>query len=212
LRSSELGNDDPAYRAAAAEGLGKIGSPSAVARLLPLVTEREAPVRNAAVKALGDIGDPAASPALVKALEDKTDYVRAAAIEALGKIGEPAMGLLFDAIAFGNPDYRLECMESLVAMGPKAVPSLAGALEGADAVLKPYIIRALGNIGSKDSIPALVRALDDAEGVVRGDAANALRMLAAGSALPKLRALARDDPNEYARAASEAAVRSISGQ
>jgi HEAT repeat protein len=213
LLESQLLSDDPAFRAAGAESLGKTGSASSVPRLIPLTRDREAPVRSAAIKSLGIIGDPSASLSIIIALEDKTDYVRRSAIVALGNIGEPAIRPLFDAIVFGNPDYRLECLESLIAMGSKAVASLAEALNFADnAILKPYLIRALGNIGDPAATGAILKALDDDDALVRGDAANALRMMKSAIALPRLEELALNDPNEFVRAASDAAVQSIRGQ
>ncbi|MEW6035478.1 MAG: HEAT repeat domain-containing protein, partial [Candidatus Micrarchaeota archaeon] len=50
------------------------------------------------------------------------------------------------------------------------------------------------------------------DAVVRGDAANALRMMGAAGALARLGELARNDPSDFVRAASAAAMRSISGQ
>ncbi len=204
-----LNDDDPAFRAAAAEGLGKARAESALSALQRAAKDREAPVRKAAIWALGEIGTAAASDTLILALEDRADYVRAQAIAALGKVGEPAIPLIFNSIVFGNPDYRLECLESLIAMGQKAVPSLIGALENPDEVMKAYAIRALGNIGDRTAGPALVLALHDPSAIIRGDAANALRMLRYAEALPSLEELSRNDPNDFVRAASEAAVRYI---
>ena len=103
-------------------------------------------------------------------------------------------------------------MESFVAMGGTAVPSLIDALDHPDNTLRSYAARSLGNIGDHRAEAALLRALKDKHPAVRGDAANALRMMEVSSALPVLKELAGNDPNEFVRAASEAAIRSISGQ
>ncbi len=212
LMEKMLESDDSAFRAAAAEGLGKAGSASSANRLIGMLKDKEAPVRNKAALALGILKPPDAALPLVLALEDKSDYVRASAISALGKLGEPAIPFLFDAIVFGNPDYHLQYMESFVAMGGTAVPSLIDALDHPDNTLRSYAARSLGNIGDHRAEAALLRALKDKHPAVRGDAANALRMMEVSSALPVLKELAGNDPNEFVRAASEAAIRSISGQ
>jgi HEAT repeat protein len=57
-------------RQAAAEALGKIGSP-AIPALLEALKDGMALVRQAAAEALGKIGDPQALPALLEALKDE---------------------------------------------------------------------------------------------------------------------------------------------
>ncbi|MFH0884112.1 MAG: HEAT repeat domain-containing protein [Candidatus Micrarchaeota archaeon] len=212
LMEKKLESDDLAYRAVAAEALGKARSVSSTAKLIRLLKDPEPTVKTRAIRALGVLQAQDASYQILLAIEDKTDYVRASAIEALGEIGEPAIPILFDAILFGNPDNRHSYMDSLIAMGTKATPSLIEALKYPDSIMRSYAVRSLGNIGDQSATPALFKALEDNDTVVRGDAANALRMMNVYSATPKLAELARNDPSEYVRAASEAAIRSISGK
>lgn len=211
LLAGKLGSDDPAVRAAAAEALASTGGSDYTEAIIGLMPDKEAGVRSRAAKALGTIGDARAAEPLVKALYDREQYVRSAAISALGNVGEPAIPILFDAIIFGNPDYRIECREALAAMGGKALPQLADAVMHGDAVLKYEAIVALGNIGDAHAAGALAAALDDADPHIRGIAANSLRMLGAGAreARPKLAAVASGDPSDFVRAAAGAALESI---
>jgi len=86
----ELKNPHPAMRAAAAQGLGKIGDRAAVPFLLDALKDEHWLVRRDVATALGRIGDPRAVPALEDALGDEEALVRSAAAEALHIISSGA--------------------------------------------------------------------------------------------------------------------------
>jgi HEAT repeat protein len=81
---------DPDVRRAAAQALGRIGSPVATELLSAVLCNPDHPaLQCAAAEALGRIGDPAGLDALTTGLRTAGSDVRAACAEALALIGEP---------------------------------------------------------------------------------------------------------------------------
>ncbi|MGQ9908458.1 MAG: HEAT repeat domain-containing protein [Candidatus Flexifilum sp.] len=80
----------PLLRGPAAEALGYLGDPRALAGLLAVLRDTGADdqVREPAAVALGQLGDPAAFDDLVAFLLDDNEFVRAACATALGKLGD----------------------------------------------------------------------------------------------------------------------------
>jgi len=83
-----LADADRGIRRRAALAAGRIGHPSAVPALLPLLFDPEVEVRQMTAFALGLIGDRSAVDPLLAALRDAEPAVRARAAEALGQIGD----------------------------------------------------------------------------------------------------------------------------
>ena len=87
-----LKDHNPEVRRTAVESLGKIGDPTAVPSVVPLLTDPVPLVRGAAAQALGRLATPADEAAvagLTEALGDPADNVRQAAAMAIGDI-EPS--------------------------------------------------------------------------------------------------------------------------
>jgi len=115
----------------------------------------DADVRAKAARTLGSVRNPKAVPALTKLLRDENSDVRLAAMQALGQIGHPsAAGPLTST--FNNPASKNNkkiitaenevIAESLAAIGPPAVSSLAAALASEDAETRRWAAVALGRI------------------------------------------------------------------
>jgi HEAT repeat protein len=78
-------------RFSAIEAILRIGHPSIVDLLLPLLDSTEYHERGLAVAELGKIGAPRAFDRIVAALDDESSYVRNIAIIALGNLGNPSV-------------------------------------------------------------------------------------------------------------------------
>jgi HEAT repeat protein len=87
-----LTDPDRTVRADAAQALGQIGDPQAVAPLIAIIEDRDEDwgVRTKAAEALGKLRDRRATGPLVAALADMVSHVRLMAAVALGEIGDPA--------------------------------------------------------------------------------------------------------------------------
>ncbi|WPD20730.1 MAG: HEAT repeat domain-containing protein [Candidatus Electrothrix scaldis] len=68
------------------KALGKLDAPSAVSKLIKLLSERDINVQQPAVESLGKLGDRSATPALVMLLADQNMEVRQPAAQALGRL------------------------------------------------------------------------------------------------------------------------------
>ncbi|MFL5929085.1 MAG: HEAT repeat domain-containing protein [Gaiellaceae bacterium] len=150
-----LGDEDPVVRAAAARSLGRLAAteaveplleaqaegrlphlvagqallaigPSALPRLLPLVTVDDERERAAAVELVGLIGGAVDARPLVAALRDASAAVRAQAALALGRLGsEEAAARLRDLLDDRIPFVRAAAAEALGAVGDeRAAPRL----------------------------------------------------------------------------------------
>ena len=177
-----------ANRAAAA--LGRIGSPQAVAALLPLAASPEGEMRATVAWALGSCKDPAATPALLKLAEDPHAPARAGAFWALGRVGNLKSA---DALRRGTRDpdrnVRLALARGIAEGGQKAFfsvltprldydarwvlePGEDGKIkEGQKPVEKVFwtepdtavrlaIVQALGTLGVIDAAPSIIYAME----------------------------------------------------
>jgi HEAT repeat protein len=127
----KLKSNDELVRGRATTDLITIGEP-AVAAIVPLLSDAEAPIRRLAATTLWGMGVKAraAVPQLAAALGDPDAAVRASAAMALGSIGpaaRSAVPALIDALRDRDGNVRLWAVKALGEMGPaagKAVPSL----------------------------------------------------------------------------------------
>ncbi|MCB2099346.1 MAG: HEAT repeat domain-containing protein [Rhodobacterales bacterium] len=161
--------------------LGALGDPRAVPVLLDCLTNRRDDwlARESAAEALGAIGDRRAVGHLINAawMADTRD----AAIGALAAIADPA-GAEALAGALGSaedPETRAAAMDGLVAMGPPAVPWVAGLLAPQRREFtEPDVLRAavevLGRMDGPAARAALTGAQDDPDPAVADAARQAL--------------------------------------
>lgn len=103
-----LNDPSPEVRLEAVVGLGKLGTPEALADLREIVSgEPSAGVRAAAIFWLGAAKHGAALDVLTTALQDADPNVRAEAAHALGRIGTPeARTILRGALTDADPHVR----------------------------------------------------------------------------------------------------------
>ena len=130
--------------------------------------------RAAAAYRLGDMGCEEAAPALLAALDDRNRTVRAAASRSLGRleIVEAAKPLV-EALVSGLVPNGV-AGESLVELGPAAVPELRAIAEHPSYQLRATAIALLGLVGESADSPLAVRCLADPSAEVRAAAAEAL--------------------------------------
>jgi HEAT repeat protein len=140
----------------AAKALGRIQDGRAVPALMPLLHDKVKAVRAEAATALAAIG-PAAVPALVEALKHEEWLVRLHAVEALGKVKAPAAvpPLLF--VLFNDRDSAVR-EDSVRALGEIGSPETVEFLVTVlkDPTLRPLAVEALGRIGDHRAVPVLI--------------------------------------------------------
>jgi len=141
-------NADIDIRCWAAWALAKTGSEQAIRPLISALKDTDSDMRLCAVMALGELRAAEASPALVAQLQIDDGLLTRCAADALEKIGAPA------------------------------IPALMGALEHPKNQVRVWATRALGRIGSTDTVKALCRVyLYDASYLAQYYAEEALRKM-----------------------------------
>jgi len=156
--TAALNSGDVSTRAAAAQALGGIGTPPAVAALSASVASSATPVpvREGAVTGLGRSGNVAVIPTLVRALGDKDGAVATAAADglltpALEKDAVPAL-----VAAFAQPTpVPFNASDTLSRMGAltatDVIPALTQAIDSGDTHTQTWAAVTLGEIGVKDA-------------------------------------------------------------
>ena len=156
-----LNSGDVGARAAAAQALGGIGSPPAIAALSASVANPATPilVREGAVTGLGRSGNVAVIPTLTRALGDQDGTVEAAAAEGLltPALEKDAIPALIAAFTQPTP-VPFNASDTLFRMGAltasDVVPALTQAIDAGNAKTQTWAAVTLGEIGVKDA-PAL---------------------------------------------------------
>jgi HEAT repeat protein/precorrin-3B methylase len=163
--TAALGRTDTG--AAAAQALGGIGTPAAVAALKPILDNPATPVaeRQGAAIGLGRSANPGVIPALVRALGDSDGGVASAAQEGLltPALAQKAIPALIASFTQPAP-APFHASETLARMGAltksDVVPALAKALAGGGASSQTWAAVTLGQTGSSDApILAALRGL-----------------------------------------------------
>lgn len=174
----QLESEAPRARATAAETLGKIGGEidGLRPRFAPLLNDDSADVRLQSGVALLLLGADShgVMPTLLEFIKDDDPElcIRAlSGLRAAGPAAKAAVPKLIEALGyegavsagFGSTPIALMAGTCLAAIGPAAVPHLAGALEHDDARVRARAAEALGSIGpeAKSAVNALVKVLDD---------------------------------------------------
>ncbi len=158
-----------------------------------------------------------AVPALVRRLDDEEPEVRgwaAATLREYGPAAEPGIPRLVELLgdAEGHPESSnaMNAMNTLAAIGPKAVPALVAGLKAPDATARSLAAGALGAVKPRpepvpaDAVAALIAATRDPESGVRESAATALGDWQVAAAVPRLIELLDDPAPEPAQAAVHA--------
>lgn len=159
--SAALKSGDTVKRTGAAQALGGIGTPAAVAALTQAFSSPStpAPVREGAIVGLSRSGSPLVIPTLVKALGDRDGLVASSAQDGLltPALAKPAVPALVAALSQPTP-VPFNAGETLSRMGALAesdvVPRLTQSLASGNVPTQTWSAITLGEIGTK-SAPAL---------------------------------------------------------
>ena len=190
------------YAAAAVQALGSVRSPEALAALgeLALDDAGDPAFRASILRALGQTGEPGVVNDLLRASRDQEDErIRGAAYEALARIGSPeAVQELLSVVQGEDNGRRHEAALALQSTSSAAAaPLLEQALQGhVDPVLMPYLVTALGRVGSASSLEILGKiAADDSGGTgLQGTAIRAMGEIQDGKAAPVILKVFQDTP------------------
>ncbi|MDQ2801069.1 MAG: hypothetical protein M3Y13_15665, partial [Armatimonadota bacterium] len=154
----------PDTGAAAAQALGGIGNPAAVAALNAVLANPATPVavREGATVGLGRSGNPAVIPTLVKALGDKDGTVASAAQDGLltPALAHDAVPSLVGAFTQPTPApfYASETLSRMGALTQSdVVPALTKVIQSGGAPAQTWAAVTLGETGS--SAPTVITAL-----------------------------------------------------
>ncbi len=214
-------NPDRSISIDAIKTLGRIGSNTAINKLIKILEENNDFNSNAA-HALGEVGPDATAAIqpliknLIESLE-RHDYSQSeAAAYALGNIGPDATAAiqpLIKALGINNRSLRTSSAKALGQIGSEiAIPHLIQTLENFNYYYTNDVIQtsleALGNIGSDAVIPPLIQSLKSSNYWLRKIAAEALGNTGSKSAIPPL-LQALQDPNPIVRDTSAEALGKI---
>ena len=159
--------------------LGRLGKPSAIDDLVPLMRHEDETVRSAAVRAIGEIHDGPAAEPLRQALHHPTSHTRAAAAEAIGAWRGGSLALLLVAALGTERDRdawqalvtalgRLATVEACAALGTVAVTRRSALRrQGYTTTQRLAAVEALGLTSARAAQATLERLAHEAEGVVR---------------------------------------------
>src|SRR5438552_1311754 len=176
----QLADRDPQVVAAAAEVVGRTGSPQAVTLLIPLLRHASEFVREAALLGLAEAGGREIARPAMPALKDESVAVRAAAARAVAAGGDPTSSTVLIRRVEQEPDEgvqaellraigRLGAREALEVLARYAEPGgvmhrrsatvRAAAVDGLRHIARPEA-RGLLELYSKDKEPAVRKAAE----------------------------------------------------
>jgi len=233
-----LGSPRVDVREAAAEGLGRTGSPVALKPLLGALDDPE--IASTAARAIGDLGPvaldavavllasehvapptvarigPLAIPVLVRNLEHRTERVRRNAAFTLAEMGESATQGLVEAMRHPSAEVRRLVAEAIGGV-PEAAPSvragLAGLARDKDPGVRVAAVAALGgDHESEESRAAVLRAAEDVNRRVSWQALQTLGRFRGSAGLVRPVLIAKLElADRYLRAAAIAGLVQLEG-
>ena len=176
-----IGDADFSVRRNAAFALGEIGDPAGVEALFAFARDQEhADVAAEAVEGLSKLAASVPLENYATIVADDREGVRARAIRYLFRFGtDDASGLATRYL--DDPSIAVK-REAVYALGRRPYAPARSRLElllnDADTLTRAYAARAVGGIGSPESVPALLSALRDSHPWVRTNSARALSQIA----------------------------------
>jgi HEAT repeat protein len=199
----QLQNDSAAVRAHAAHALGKLKATKSVDAVTPLVSDKEAEVRNAAIFALREMkpGPEVTVPLIDRVLQETDPMVRMQVLSLVAEVGKPAVPSLMKLLASDeSAPWGCIALGAIGADAAEAVPALTKLLDPAHSPkLRLEAAMTLASIGpaAASALPELMKVLDKKDPAVLPGAIFAIGRLgpAGKPAERKLRDLAaREDP------------------
>lgn len=173
----------------------------AIPEIISRLSDDYSTIRSVAARILGDFGAEIAVPALIQSLKDED--VREAAADALGKIGSKdaiphLIPLLKNKTHYGGIIPSIENALNEIGLEEDAIPQLLSLLNIKSENLNIYIAKALGKIGSEDTVPHLILLLGTEEPYqVHKGAIEALGEIGSEDAVPHLISLFEDKASNH---------------
>ncbi|HBC74304.1 MAG TPA: hypothetical protein DC017_05475, partial [Candidatus Wallbacteria bacterium] len=156
--TAAISNESEDVRYWSVQALGMIGG-EAMSSLLVLLENPDKRMRLFTVKALGNLQNSAIIEPLIKAMGDTSWPVRVAASEILERAGEMAIRPLIKAIGSDNANVSFWSQKVLQNFGDQAVQTLINSLLDKEDKYRMHTIKALGRIGTSNSIKPLLEIL-----------------------------------------------------
>jgi HEAT repeat protein len=140
---------------------------------------------------LGDMTSDA-TPELLAGLEDPSRDVRSAAARSAGRIGIVEAAERIARLLAANEIPRVQAAESLIALGPPALPPLHDLLHDEHSEVRATAAQMIGLVGGPADMPAILHCLRDGAAEVRAKACGALARIGGADCAPELRARLSD--------------------
>lgn len=187
--------------------LGLIGAPEAVSGLVDFLYSDDDVLKHAGIEAIAEIGSEEAIQELAKAVSgnDRTD--KSIILGLAGIQNQRSLSELGGLLSSGHAGIRSMAIESLIQIGPKAVPILVEQLASQNVDLQVHTLTILGKIGDKTAVPAVQKLLYERpeDPNVRFGAYEALGRLPSAKTAISL-ASGLHDPDEQVRMAAAKAI------
>jgi HEAT repeat protein len=159
----QLTDPNSTVRLRVVRALARVGDERAARPLAKLLgREGDAQVREEIAGALGtqELTGPAVVAACIRALSDESRSVRSRAARSLGRLASPRAALpLVGALGDGYWSVRRDAENSIMNLGPRAVPPLIDALDSRKPVVRLRASRTLGAIGDRRARSAIKKLL-----------------------------------------------------
>lgn len=184
--------------------LGLIASPVAIDRLVELLDEPDAVLRQAVNQAVVLAGAACVEP-LQAALRDPRERVRSRAEETLALLGDGAIDAALQGLASANAMQRASSARMLGTLrSVRATDALVRHLDDGESVVRVATARALGQIASAQALVALEQHSASPDAVLRAAVAQALGAGHDPESLPALLRLLGDTDGAVRAAAANA--------
>lgn len=192
---------------AAIKASGELKANSSVQILSEFITYDDLEIKQEAINALAEFNDQNAIDILLDAIKDggtKTDVL---VIEAISKIqSQYAFDKLNEMVSSQFTGIRNIVMDSLIKIGPKAVPTLMKSLDSSNTDTVIHTLTTLGQIGDETALPAIQKTLKNSDNAnIRFAIYEAMERIPSPKSAIYL-ANGLNDPEEHVRMAAAKAI------
>jgi HEAT repeat protein len=202
-----LEDPDPEVRALACDTLARLGNPSIVGQLFPLLEDANLRVCHAAVGAIQALGSAEARTLALATARSPSATVRRSALRILAFFGDAAaLDCFLEALRDPDPRVRDAALQGLPYLEDKrAQEALFEAIKDGSPRTRGTAMRALGHCAGEPRVPAfLLRGLGDPDAWVRYYACQSLGKIGYEAAAPRIAALLAEETGQVRVAAVEA--------
>jgi HEAT repeat protein len=212
-----LHDSDAVARRTAAEALGKIGNPQAVAGLVVALGDHSPIVREASVRSLGGVGplDLVARVHIAGLLVDPVQSVRTTAAQTLAFLDSTRdlWPLAMSQLAHADPEVRRAVIQAFESSdSPEVVRALADRLHDPDSQVRRAAVAVLGESGDSKVVELFREQLTaESSSNVRAEIAYRLQFFSEGESEEGLRYVAIHDESAQVRRWADHTLRGLRG-